>query len=217
MTSAHFEDLENSIGMLRSHLLPEKFDPTGDYIERVFTGVISFRVLCHAAIEDYFERRAIEIAKKAARRCKDTGTVSHSAACLVSFCETHFGQPPATLKPPQNNQNAMWPERIDMKARVSKAAGNFINHLSQYNHGIREENLLKILIPIGYPHDRIDEFMISQLDNFGKLRGEFAHSSAASHITRKPNPEVELNRVNDITGLLTQVDIDFDELLYNIK
>lgn len=60
MPSKHYSDLKTSIRSLRRHLLPAKFDPTGTYRDRVFTGVVAFRVLSHAAIEQYFEERSID-------------------------------------------------------------------------------------------------------------------------------------------------------------
>src|SRR5262245_19611761 len=119
MPSKQFRELKKSIRALRKHLLPSKFDPTGAYRERVFTGVVAFRVLCHAAIEDYFESRAIEIAKSALIQCRATGKVSLPAVALVCFSGREHGLPPDTIDPPDPSMRKDWPSKIEVKRRLS--------------------------------------------------------------------------------------------------
>ncbi len=216
MPSQHYNQLKKQVTSLRRHLLPSKFDSSGQYRERVFTGVIAFRVLCHAAIEDYIEERVISIAVKAASHCKNTNKISEPAAHIASFGDEQFGLPPETLVPPQSNQQKDWPYEIDLVARICKLSGNFVGFVKRQNHGIREKNLLRLLITIGLRHDDIDPVLVSELDNFGKLRGEVAHSSTIKHIRTCPNPEDELNRVNNLVSLLRELDRKLDKLILNI-
>jgi hypothetical protein len=70
MPSARYQALRQRVEMLREHLLPNPFDPTGNYVDEaaVRTRTLSFRVLAHAELETYFEDRVVEIAKASWRR-----------------------------------------------------------------------------------------------------------------------------------------------------
>ncbi|WP_139312707.1 HEPN domain-containing protein [Acuticoccus yangtzensis] len=216
MSSEAYKELKASVKILRLHLLSKKFRTDGYYRDRVFTGVISFRVLSHAAIEEYLEKRAIQIAVSASAICKKHGRISHSAACLVSFSKKIFGEPPDTFDSPQPNQQKIWQEKIDMKTRVSVAASLYISNIKNENHGIREKNVLNILLPIGFPTEKIDPLMLAEFDTFGKRRGEVAHSSPKVHTVKKPDPEQELATVNRIINLLKDVDDELDSILASV-
>ena len=80
------------------------------------------------------------------------------------------------------------------------------------NHGIREKNLLRLLLPIGADFSAFDPILISELDSFGERRGTVAHSSAIFHVTSKPDPKDELEKVNNIVSLLRDVDRELDRI-----
>jgi hypothetical protein len=216
MSSIQYKELKETIIELRRHLLPRKFNNTGSYRERVFTGVIAFRLLSHAAIEEYFEARVTDIAKRASKHCKNSGTASQSAAHLVTFAEEHYGLPPDTLKPPQHNQEKEWLQKFDLTYRVIASASKFLMFVKKYNHGIREKNIIRLLIPIGYRYKEIDPVLLAELDNFGEGRGEFAHSSTSNHIKKRPDPQYELERVNRIVQMIEDIDKGLDRILREI-
>jgi hypothetical protein len=114
---------------------------------------------------------------------------------------------------PQDNQKKSWPERIDIKVRVQKSATSYIRHARIENHGIREKNLLRLLLPIGADLSSFDPILISELDGFGERRGVFAHSSAITHVTSRPDPKDELDKVNNIVDLLKDVDKELDRIM----
>lgn len=216
MASQHYKELKSAIGDLRRHLLPSKFNDEGIYKERVFTGVIAFRVLNHAAIEEYIEIRVSDIAINAASHCSKTRIISDPAAHIASFNDRSYGVPPATFNPIQNNQNKDWSEKIDLVSRVSKSAGSFVAFVKKDNHGIKEKNLTRLFLTIGLRHHDIDPVLVSELDSFGEARGEVAHSSVAKHVRKKPNPKDELVRVNQIVTLLKDLDKKLDTLASSI-
>lgn len=216
MPSEHYRELVSSLDELREHLLPQEFDAGGDYPDKVFTGVVAFRLLSHAAIEDYLEARVIEIAIRASSHSNSTGDISLPAAHLASFNDMKFGSPPASLAPPRPNQNAGWPERIDLVARVVKSSSLFVKFAQKDNHGVKEKNLMMLLIPVGLKHSDIDPLLVSELDNFGERRGDFAHSSASKHVRNSPNPEDELNNVLGLLVMLEDLDEKLDRTLASI-
>jgi hypothetical protein len=163
-------------------------------------------------MEEYLESRATEIAIKASVAAQ-AGSINHVAACLLAFSDSHFGPPPDTLVPPTPNQAKAWPERVDIQERTRTISSNFIAYLKMENHGIRERNFLRIVLPIGFRTSAIDNVLLTELDSFGQLRGQFAHTSAARHIKSRPDPKDELDRVRKIVHLMLGVDQEMDRLL----
>jgi hypothetical protein len=62
------------------------------------------------------------------------------------------------------------PQRINSAIESHKS-------LIRNNHGIKENNLLKLLFPLGVQYQGIDAALLTDLDAFGSSRGEYAHSS----------------------------------------
>ncbi len=60
--SERYRKLVKELQVLRHHLLPEEFDPTGNYSPEILTRASMFRVLAHAEIESYIEERSWETA-----------------------------------------------------------------------------------------------------------------------------------------------------------
>lgn len=217
MPSAHYSSMKATINKLRRHLLPSKFNPEGNYRQKDFTGVIAFRVLCHAAFEEYLEERVIQIAVAADKACQQNGTVSWPATCLVAFSGLALGAPPDSLDAPQVTQVGDWPSKVDVKVRVKSCTSSFVRRVKVENHGVLERNVLSLLLPVGYSHSSINRLLLQELESFGRSRGEYAHRSASTHIQSRPNPEDELNKVTNILELLLEVDRDLAQLLRSIR
>lgn len=213
MPSKHYSDLKASVRSLRRHLLPAKFDPTGTYRDRVFTGVVAFRVLSHAAIEQYFEERSIEIAKNALKQCRSTGAVSLPALALLGFSGREHRLPPATIDPPDPSMKKSWPSMIEMKQRLNDCATAYVQRISKENHGIREKHILAMLVPIGVNPSNIDRLFLSEIDNFGSVRGDYAHTSPTVHIVKRPDPKDALDKIESLLNLIEPVDKELDALL----
>lgn len=212
MPSQKFLELKDNLRLLRKDLLPTRFDPTGTYNNRVYTKVVAYRVLCHAALEDYFESRATEIASEAVRKVK-IGTYPATATHLVSFEGQHLGSPPDSLSPPTQNKAKEWPLQIDIVERIRSCGASFVREIANNNHGIREKNIIRMLIPIGFSPSDFDPVLLSELDSFGRARGQYAHSSASKHVASRPDPKLEYDRVMRILQLLHDVDKKLDLLM----
>lgn len=213
MPSEKLENLERQIERLKRHLLPEQFEPTGMYEdqENVTIKALSFRVLVHAEIEAYFEERAIGIAKSAWEAWKANRKVSVTALCLLGFSGQDMKIPPKTFQAPNENQNKTWGELLDIEHRLSRAVQNYIKTALHENHGIREHNILSLLLPIGFDHAKLDAVAITSLNEFGKSRGEAAHQSFA-RVKQAVNPEDEYKTVRQLLSNLQLIDAEFDQL-----
>lgn len=78
------------------------------------------------------------------------------------------------------------------------------------NHGIKEKNFKTLILPTGIDLCDIDGTWLTNLDDFGKLRGEVAHSTKRA--TGQINPQDEYQRVNLLLDGLKQLDQKLSEI-----
>jgi hypothetical protein len=204
--SISFRVLRRELKVLRKSLLPIRPDPTGVYSDAVYTRTRSYRVLAHAEFEYYFEERAKEICRWAVSDWPQSGRASRVVASLLSY----YGEP---IGSPARGARADWINEIKIGVKLGIASGRFHGDIRN-NHGIREENILKMLLPIGVVIDDFDPAWLATIEAFGINRGSVAHQSASVHrLTNIPDPFTELQTVADILGGIQ----DLDALLNSLK
>jgi hypothetical protein len=208
--SIRYRDLHKQLTRLKERLLPITFDPMGQYSDRMLTRAIAYRVLAHAEFESYFEDRVKSIATTALTNFKTSGKHSQVLTALVAFSGRLMDPPPPSIEPPQPNQNGVWEERLLLKKKIDLAANSFF-HIINTNNGIKEENILNLLVPVGYPVKTLDPVWLSQMNSFGKLRGKAAHQSCV-FIVHNPDPKTEFNTVMELLKGLRAVDDELNNL-----
>ena len=194
-SSRKYRDLRGRIRRLRINLLPKKFDPTGSYTEREIDRTSAFSVLAHAEIEWYLEEIVFETANKAYGSWHQQGLVTRPLLAMVAYVDSHLGRVPQKF--PTGTSR-------DLDGRIKKSLDWFNAYTRGSNHGIREENILKLLLPVGISEFDIDQAWLATTSSFGKKRGEIAHTS--QQVSSPPNPEDELNTVNLIVDGLKDID-----------
>lgn len=211
--SLRYKDLRKELSLLRKHLLPRKFSRTGSYTQGVYTKTLAYRVLAHAEIEAYLEDRVTELYRTAISAFQTNGTVSKVLASMLAFSGLTFEAPPDTISASQPTQAAKWDEKIKLSKKLSKA-GNAFSYAISSNNGIKEKNILSLLLPVGVESDEIDSLWLSTINSFGTERGLVAHSSQASYRTiQLPDPASELSRVNDLLRGLKDIDVILNRLM----
>lgn len=216
MPSQRFRLLRKNVNKLRKLLLPSKFSPTGVYTAsmRVSMRALSFRVLAHAEIETYFEERAIEISKTAWNSWKNNRHSSCVILHLLGYSGQTIGIPPDSLQPPPNKNGRKWSdEESSIKDRLERSVTKYIYNVSHQNHGIKEKNILSIVLPLGFDVGKCDQLTLTTLDQFGSERGAAAHSSALGAVTQLVDPQNEFSKVRGIIEELMPFDAEFDRLL----
>lgn len=204
--SVRYRELQRNVSELRRHLLPREFDPTGSYTDRTLTRALAFRVLAHAELESFLEDVAWDRARRALVDWKSSREVGRTALALVAFSGFLHEAPPASLEPDQPADKKVWPGKLELGEKLQRAA-NAYHHVVESNHGIREKNLLALLLPVGITPGDLDPVHVATLDSFGQKRGEAAHSSVISYRTKQPpDPESELKEVTDIVAWLKGID-----------
>ncbi|MGA9392099.1 MAG: hypothetical protein WBV69_16845 [Candidatus Sulfotelmatobacter sp.] len=86
---------------------------------------------------------------------------------------------------------------------VAEAVTAF-NQAISLNHGIRESNLLALLLPIGLLPREIDPTWLGTTDSFGAKRGQTAHTSF--RVQQQPDPRTESTTVSQILSGLAVLD-----------
>ncbi|MFM6253265.1 MAG: hypothetical protein ACKPEQ_29680, partial [Dolichospermum sp.] len=102
--------------------------------------------------------------------------------------------------------------RLEITEKINSAIKSFKKVIDN-NHGLKEKNILALLLPIGIDSDDLDPAWLADMNTFGEKRGLVAHTSATSYMTiQTPDPANELNTVTQITHELLRI----DELINNL-
>lgn len=174
-----FNQLEKRITIIENSYLP-KISPTGAYSNKEQDDLRAFLLLIHAEIESYFEEISENKVKTAFKNWKINRSKSNVLLSLVSFCGDDI-------------------HSKELEDRIHKSLTFYISKLKK-NHGIKEKNILDILLPVGIEYNSIDATWLNTMTSFGTNRGEVAHSTAA---VQQPLDPVTLK--NTITLIMTEI------------
>lgn len=193
--SRRFRELEGRISELRNHLLPKTFDPTGTYSDRVYDRARGFRVLAHAEIESCVEDLGIDTVNAAYEAWKLDRKPRSALIALLAYSQRNLGGPPAGL-----GQGGAGPLRDRMKT----VRDDYVRYVKIDNNGIKEANVLAVLLPAGILESDLDPAWLSTIDSFGARRGDTAHGTGGTQ--QPPDPAQELNTVRSILSGLARLD-----------
>ncbi|MFM6011661.1 MAG: HEPN domain-containing protein [Dolichospermum sp.] len=208
--SDKFITLRTQLNRLKDEFLPE-ISPTSSYSESQLSRTAAYRVLAHAEIESYLEERAWTIVIDA-KKAWETGKTTRTLICLLGFSDLTMDKPPDTLKKPSNVKQDNHDKRLEITEKINSAIKSFKKVIDN-NHGLKEKNILALLLPIGIDSDDLDPAWLATMNTFGENRGLVAHKSATSYMTTQTlDPANELNTVTQIRKELLRI----DELINNL-
>lgn len=171
--STRYNSLVTRIDQLNVHLLPV-IDPTVSYSEKDIDLTRAFCLLCHAEIEAYLEDFTLEVVTKAFNQWNtDKKSIS---PIIFHLIYSYTGQKEA-------------PYSMVHKSFLS------LKKTIETNNGIKEHNLISFFKPIGF---EVDPTLRTVLNEFGKTRGQIAHTSFHTQSPLDPATEkatVELIKV----------------------
>ena len=189
---------------LRRNMLPMKFSPTGNYSERQQDHARGYRLLAHAEIESYLEDISRATVTEAIRNWKNEGKLTKQ---LLSFMASYHSS--WTTGDVKTNEEIIQiaKSRVNIRESVEKvidlAHRQFLQRVKD-NHGIKENNFYMLIVPTGVNPAELDATWITNLDNFGSLRGDVAHK--AKFATGQINPKDELATVTALIAGLEELD-----------
>nr|WSW59780.1 HEPN domain-containing protein [Streptomyces sp. NBC_00998] len=203
MGSQRFLELEKRITELRHSFLPAEFDPTGLYEDLTYEHTRAFRVLAHAEFESFIEDRVIGLIDEAISRWQAQGEVSAVLLAAVAYRET------AHPIPESLNEAATKRKKFPtLKERVEGARSDLHRYVRNQNHGIKEKNLLRMLLPIGVDQDALDTEWLSNVDTWATARGDAAHKGAKVQV--QPDPQKEKDAVERVLAGFRELDEQID-------
>jgi hypothetical protein len=155
----------------------------------------AYRLLIHAEIEFYLENTVKKKVTKSIDNWKNHKKINKTLTSLLAFSTRNFQNIPGVFHE--------IPGRNDLNFRIQSVVRDFYLILKK-NNGIKENNIVNLLIPIGIEADQINQILISNLNSFGALRGEQAHSSFK--IQRLIVPQDEIGMVDSIINDLKELE-----------
>jgi hypothetical protein len=93
---------------------------------------------------------------------------------------------------------------IGLSARLQKILDRYKVRIIERNHGVKDVNILRMLLPIGIQESQLSQTWLATMNSFGVERGHVAHSTHA--VQTPPDPAVENTRVQQILQDLANVD-----------
>ena len=160
----------------------------------------------HAEIESYLEDKVRDAAQRAFAAWNSAACVSVPlAGILASFAATKPG----------------FPQQIGTKPFVQTRVGNIFAQFEakiRANNGIRTEDVLGLLLPVGFEDGKIDQVWLATTDGFGSARGDAAHQTGLhSRVKYAIDPQSDCNTVEQILQGLERVDDELTRLVDAIK
>ncbi|WP_405810361.1 HEPN domain-containing protein [Streptomyces sp. NBC_01520] len=199
MPSVRFKVLSRRVSELRENLLPREFSAIGLYSNRVYERARGFRVLAHAEFESYVEDRAIEVVNDAHVIWGKSGDIRPCLLALMAHREAKMNIPDAISDLTDRVQK--FPT---LHARIEFEKRQYTHYVKKQNHGIKERNLLRLLLPLGVTKDEFDSTWLTATESWASSRGEIAHTSAKVQV--QINPRSELDTVREILKGFKRID-----------
>lgn len=182
-------------------MLPAKFSATGDYTARELDRARGFRLLAHAEIEAFVEDVTFETAKQSVSAWTRDRETSDTLFCLIAhyhhgFAIDDFEEPPF----PSSSR----PRAKEAIKEIVTVAMKQYRAIHDNNHGVKEDNLCRMILPIGVRKEDLDPLWITNLNEFGKQRGDVAHR--AVRVQQQIDPKSEWQVVSDLVAGLRDLD-----------
>jgi len=192
-------DLRNNINKIESSFLPPP-NPIGTYSEKEALGINAYISLVHSEIENFIEAEVLQVCNLSVNQYETNGTINKVILGLLCFSGLTYEIPPES----KHIQNI---DKLSIENKIKKARDLFNNIVRTKNNGIKEKNILSMLLPIGFSIDDIDDLFLTEMNDFGKQRGEIAHTSNIAIVTNNQiDPYIIKRRITSIVNQLELIE-----------
>ncbi|MFI2033247.1 hypothetical protein ACH470_00860 [Streptomyces bottropensis] len=93
-----------------------------------------------------------------------------------------------------------------MAAKIQTAKKHYSTYVREKNHGIKEKNLLHLLLPLGVEKVEIDSTWLHATEGWATERGTVAHTSASGKMQVQVDPRSEFNTVKQVLAGFQKMD-----------
>lgn len=167
--SKFLKQLFKRVVFLEKNILPSE-NAYGKYSTKEQDMIRGYILLVHAEIEFYLESIARDKMQKALDRWMKHNKTSNCLQSVLAFTGNELNYNDAK----QDKDKIL--DR-DITHRINRAVKHYFASNIDKNHGIKEVNILNILLPLGVKFADIDSAWLSVMDTFGAFRGRIAHSA----------------------------------------
>ena len=169
-----------------------------------FDQLASFRLLMHAELEGYFERKASRaLAELQAEFDKDKVRTRDFAALVSLFLFAVPADASSGSQGSKSHPEPMWTP--DGKGEFKNSAQRALGQAREFiktNNGIKEASVYVLSALQGHFPDELDDVLVTTLNEFGKLRGDVAHDSWKHNTRTFQSAEIEKKQVETILSLV---------------
>jgi hypothetical protein len=196
----NFAHLETRLNVLRAKFLDDQINaeianPTTFTAD--LDSIAAFRLLMHAEIEDFLERKAKENLDKINSQLVTSG----ASSCRV-FPELFYIA--AVVNRPLGSDHVF--DVTALKGHISSMIGT-ARGIIKVNNGIKEGSFNMLSVFAGKTADEIDSTLSASLNSYGKSRGDVAHQSTR-HSSTINAPSAEFASAKDLVqGLALYFDL----------
>lgn len=162
----------------------------------------AYRLLSHAEIEYYIENIVLYKVNLIRDLWQKQRILSESIAHLIVYNKQELPGPSPKLSEISSKN--------DFQFRINTILSSF-EKIVKNNNGIKEKDVIPLLISIGVDYTQINQILLSNMSSFGTNRGHSAHNSTKVHQLINPNDEI--NMVKQIIEELKKI----DDLILNLK
>lgn len=192
-----------------------------------------YTILAHAELEFYLEEACKAIVMSSVREWKSSQAISPVLFALMLSYFWNWGEPSKDLSrcfvSPKFFLH-LWLSGISKApvasifgglsrpsgARKKLVVGKMIDGIHEAylncvekNHGVKQDNLCNLLVPLGIDPTGLDPVWLTNMDQFGEMRGESVHKGVSFRVARAIDPPTELSRVKALLPELEKLDKDF--------
>jgi len=207
MPSSHFIHLES-----RCNLLIQRFLDTAIADEQAalqsgmpvpqpnFDDFAAFRLLTHAELEGYFESKALDALTALDTIFKNGQVLTSRFVALIYLYLWQEKHQPSWPYGQGDDMQSRQKDRAYTKQLAEKALG-FGRQFIAANNGIKESSIHVLSAVMGFFPDELDQILVSELNQYGKNRGDVAHKSWFFNTRTFESADIEKNRLITILQL----------------
>ena len=199
-----YRELSVRLRQLRIRFLPPVIDPTHAPTSREIDNARAYRLLTHAEIEHFLEDLCELTAIRAVNEWVTHRMLARTTLAILAYGEGNYAPTPTSL--PSGRPN--------LDQRLDKAKDSLSTYVRVENNGIKESNVLRMMLPVGIREADFPTGWLQQIDSFGEHRGITAHTGTlgTGRVANAPHPHSEYATVISIRNGLRKLDRILNEV-----
>ncbi|KOA81394.1 hypothetical protein ACR53_03220 [Bacillus stratosphericus] len=208
--SVRYYNLESRLNDLENHYVSQLYEKSFlDLNPKELDMCRGYRVLCHAEVESYLEDRALELLNHSRSNWFQHNKIKTSLLSL--FAHYKFLDNPEINGYRDVGERGNNRKYMKLDEKIGKLCADFKEEKIKMNHGLKQKNLINLLVPLGIDVFELDTAWLSTMDSFGSKRGETAHTSV--HTQQPIDLTTEKSDLEIIKHGLRELDELIDNML----